>query len=74
VGKRINGYDFETCSHCGLPGNLGPELRAHAVTVSKKDCCGTCEKKVLRLLHVESCTAEWFAKYDGWLKNANGQV
>lgn len=51
----------DRCDECRLPGELGANMRAHAIDVPGK------QQRTVRLLHVELCTAKWFAKYDAWL-------
>lgn len=52
---------YDACDHCKKPGELGRDLRAHAVEVPGQ------QKRVVRLLHVERCAVEWFEKYNAWL-------
>lgn len=59
---------FDVCDHCKERGELGHEMRAHVVTVPGKNY------RVVRVLHVERCTAAWFAKYNAWLsERSQGQ-
>lgn len=53
---------YDRCDHCQEPGELGTNMRAHAVEIPGKTA------RVVRLLHAERCAAEWFAKYSVWLK------
>lgn len=54
---------YDRCDFCGNEGELGKNLRAHAVEVPGKT------HRVVRLLHVGACRAEWFEKYTEWLKS-----
>jgi hypothetical protein len=61
--------EWNTCDHCKQRGELGKDMRAHAIDVPGK------EKRVVRLLHVGSCSSEWFARYSAWSQSekvANG--
>lgn len=55
------GTPNDHCDHCGKAGELGANMRAHAVEIPGK------QARTVRMLHVERCTAEWFAKFNAWV-------